>query len=612
MDAPRRTWFDERGLVVDGKHLAFYAGALPYWQLDPSSWTKALRALHARGLTIVETFVPWRLHEPAAGTFDWSGRLDLPRFLAEAQAAGLAVVLRVGPRAATTMTSAGFPDHVLADPACLARTSHGSPAWLPSPPRAWPLPSYPSSAFHHHVARWYGELARVIAADGPVVALGVDTNAQLFFRTGAFDLDYHPDAIAWWREASGLDGAPPRAWDPDDAQRGISWVRFKDQYLARALGVFAKALDDAGLGGIARFHDLPGGHHGLVDPRAIQHAIGGPVAVDAFTPGDDLRELRRRALALTGTAAPLPIAFDVGTGFFPWVPSLHANERDQLLAFLAAGARGFHVGALDDRWITQLTSALADIEWPTLRRTTPGALVASAADDRWGVATNVIDPVTPVLAEALDLGPGGAAELGTDAGAVTQRRWQTAITTALELAQVPYVIVDDAATEDELARYHAVIVPTTSRIDRGLWQRIRGLAEHKRAIVVIGPTTPTHDEYGHPLHEAPPKRLGRVREASLDDLPGLAEDLAAIAGELPEAWSVLHGQGVRSFHHATPAGITRAVFIANDGDKAATAVLLADSITGSLRDPFTSELVVVDNGKLTVTVPPRSIRMLVV
>src|SRR5262249_50426568 len=153
--------------------------------------------------------------------------------------------------------------------------------WLPSPPRAWPVPSYASEAFRAKVRAWYAAVAEVVgpqlAPEGPGVAIGVDNEAQMFFRLGAYDFDYHPDAIRWWREVTGDDGEPPRAWDPAQAGRCAAWVRFKDQYLARALGGFAGLLDEVGLGGVARFHNLPPGHHGLNDARGIQAAIGGPV-----------------------------------------------------------------------------------------------------------------------------------------------------------------------------------------------------------------------------------------------------------------------------------------------------------------------------------------------
>src|SRR6185503_19808909 len=101
---------------------------------------------------------------------------------------------------------------------------------------------------------------------------------------GAYDHDYHPDAIEWWRDACGHEGDPPRAWAAADAPRCLSWVRFKDQYVARALGELAHVLDDVGLGEVARFHNLPPGPHHLYDLRGIQRAIAGPVGIDAYTP----------------------------------------------------------------------------------------------------------------------------------------------------------------------------------------------------------------------------------------------------------------------------------------------------------------------------------------
>ncbi len=645
MEARRRTWFDARGLILrplasgtEERALPFYAGAMHYWRVDPKRWAGCLRAIHGLGLTIVETYVPWRVHEILPGKFDWTGAKDLAAFLEAARAAGLSVVLRPGPHVNAALTSFGMPDHVLEDPACQARTSHGTPAWLPSPPRAWPIPSYASTAFHQRVRAWYAELARVItphlAPEGPVVALGVDNEAQMFFRIGAYDLDYHPDAIAWWTEATGHE-APPRAWSAADAARCVAWVRFKDRYLARALGAFATALDEVGLAGVARFHNLPPGHHGLYDLRGIQAEIDGPVGIDAYTPRAEFRELRRRARALVGSAAPVPLALEVGIGFSPWFPPLDAGddkdrERDQLLSLLAAGVRGFNLVMAVERdryygaaissagrveshatWIKTLIGALVAVDWPTLRSHPAIALVATKADARFGLATCVSTPMTPVLSEFLGLGPGGAAELGTDAGAITARRWQTAIASALELAAVPYEIVDEAAAEAELARYRAVIVPTLDRVDRALWQRLRALAEHKRTIVVLGPTMPARDELGQPLADPAPRRAGKIREASLDDLPGLAEDLAALAGERSDAWQIERPDEVRAMSYADPAGTVKVVFVVSDANKPTSAVLIIGDAT-SLRDPFSDERIRITDGKATLSLAARGVRMLLV
>jgi len=643
VEARRRTWFDDRGLVVEGsalRRIAFYAGAMHYWRVDPARWPRCLRAIHDLGLTLVETYVPWRIHEPRPGATAWSRERDLARFLEAAHAAGLAVVLRPGPNVNAELTGFGIPDHVAGDPACQARTASGTPVWLPSPPRAWPVPSYASAAFRARVHAWYAAAAEVVAPylapGGPVVAIGVDNEAQMFHRLGAYDHDYHPEAIAAWREASGLDGEPPRAWLPDDAARCISWVRFKDQYVAHALGAFARSLDEVGLGRVARFHNLPPGHHGLYDLRGIQRAIGGPVGIDAYTRRTELRELRRRATAAVGNAAPIPIAFEVGVGFAAWRPPLDAGddphrERDQLLSLLAAGIRGFNLvmaverdryyGAAIDRggavephaaWIATLTSALAALDWPALRRPAAVAVVDTRADARFGLATSALDPMTPVVGEMLGLGPGGAAELGSDPAAVTQRRWHAALARALDLARVPYAIVDESATEDELAGYRAVIVPTLDRIDRGLAHTLRALAEHKRAIVVIGPGTPSHDELGQPLGDALPRRVGRLKAGSLDDLPGLADDLAALAGEPSDAWQIERPDEVHAYAHAAPGGPVRVVFVASDLARPATAVLLVDADTRALRDPFNHERIAAGDGRASIALEARGIRMLIV
>nr|HEX4313984.1 beta-galactosidase [Kofleriaceae bacterium] len=661
-----RTAFTATGLRVGDRELPFYAGAMHYWRVPRARWSACLRAMHDTGFTIVETYVPWRVHAPAANRLDFTGDRDLAGFLDMAEAAGLAVVIRPGPHVNAELTSFGMPDWVLAEPACQARTARGTPAWMPTPPRAWPIPSYASAAFRAHVASWFAAVGDIVAPklapDGPVVAIGVDNEAQMFFRLGAFDLDYHPDAVAWWRESSGLDGEPPR--DASDPARAALWVRFKDDYLARALGEFSRMLDAAGLAGVARFHNFPPGHHGLYDIRKLQAAIGGPVGIDAYSPRSAFPEIRRRALACTGNAAPIPIAFEVGVGFFPWFPPLDGGspgtpppdgdvtrERDHLLTLLAGGIRGFNLFMAVERdryygaaiardgrveahaaWIKPLLAALAEVDWPSLRRVgAPAiALVDCKADARFGIATNLLDPMTPALVDALGLGPAGVAELGSDAGAIAARRWQTAVARALELAQLPYAIVDEATPEDELASYRAVIAPTGDRIDRGLAQRLRAVAEHKKAIVVIGPGTPTKDELDQPFPDALPRRVGRLREGSLDDLAGLAADLAKLAPPADDAWQIersgvagprspAEGRGggqiervneVRVAAFADPSGKVRAVIATSDAPRAVTATLLADATV--LRDPFTGERIRVDAGRATIAMPPRAARLLIV
>ena len=267
-----------------------------------------------------------------------------------------------------------------------------------------------------------------------------------------------------------------------------------------------------------------------------------------------------------------------------------------------AAARGARGGRLADAAARGRTRA--DHRAPAI------ALVDCKADARFGLATSLLDPITPALTDALGLGPAGAAELGSDAGAIAARRWQTAVARALELAQVPYAIVDEATPEDELACYRAVIAPTGDRIDRGLAHRLRAVAEHKRAVVVVGPSTPTRDELDQPLADALPRRVGRLREGSLDDLAGLAADLAKLAHPADDAWQVERPDDVRVAAFAPPGGAVRAVIATSDAPRATTAVVLADAKV--LRDPFTGERIRVEAGRAQVAMPAFGARLLIV
>ncbi|MGH2898042.1 MAG: hypothetical protein ACRDMZ_05160, partial [Solirubrobacteraceae bacterium] len=224
--------------------------------------------------------------------------------------------------------------------------------------------------------------------------------------------------------------------------------------------------------------------------------------------------------------------------------------------------------------------------------------------------------------------------------AITQRRWQAAIARALDAARVPYTIVDESVGEDELAGHPslaAVIAPTLDRIDRGLAHTLRALTEHparvtgvhaatsghgespprrKRVVVVIGPGTPAHDELGQPLADAVPRRVGRLMAGSLDDIAGLATDLGTLAAGSPaisdDAWELERPEGVQAYAHADASGAVRVVFVASDLAKPATAVLRVGGSAHTLRDPFRHERIAVDDGRASIALPPRGVRMLVV
>ena len=64
---------ENREFLLDGKPFKILSGSLHYFRIFPEQWEDRLRKLQAMGLNTVETYVPWNLHEPSPGTYDFSG-----------------------------------------------------------------------------------------------------------------------------------------------------------------------------------------------------------------------------------------------------------------------------------------------------------------------------------------------------------------------------------------------------------------------------------------------------------------------------------------------------------------------------------------------------------
>ncbi|KAL9407198.1 hypothetical protein Peur_004170 [Populus x canadensis] len=74
--------YDNRAIIIDGKH---------------RMWPDLMKKSREGGLDAIETYVFWNAHEPARRQYDFSGNLDLVRFLKAIQDEGLYAVLRMGP-----------------------------------------------------------------------------------------------------------------------------------------------------------------------------------------------------------------------------------------------------------------------------------------------------------------------------------------------------------------------------------------------------------------------------------------------------------------------------------------------------------------------------------
>ena len=122
--------FTYRGkqFLLDGEPFTVISGAIHYFRVVPEYWEDRLKKLRACGFNTVETYVAWNLHERREGEFDFSGGLDIVRFIKIAASLGLRVILRPGPYICSEFEAGGLPSWLLGYPD--VRIRRNSPRYL--------------------------------------------------------------------------------------------------------------------------------------------------------------------------------------------------------------------------------------------------------------------------------------------------------------------------------------------------------------------------------------------------------------------------------------------------------------------------------------------------
>ncbi len=110
--------------IQNGVPARILAGAMHYFRIMPTYWRDRLTKLKAMGLNTVETYVAWNLHEPRPGQFDFTGQLDLARYLEIAAELGLNAIVRPGPYICSEWELGGLPAWLLRDPMMQLRCSY--------------------------------------------------------------------------------------------------------------------------------------------------------------------------------------------------------------------------------------------------------------------------------------------------------------------------------------------------------------------------------------------------------------------------------------------------------------------------------------------------------
>ena len=116
--------YDARSFRVGKRRVILSCGGLHYFRILPDDWRDRLHQTRLAGFNMIETPVPWSLHEPAKGGFRFDGAADLEAFLKLCHEMGLLVLLRIGPYVNATLSNGGLPAWLGDDPKLLVRSTN--------------------------------------------------------------------------------------------------------------------------------------------------------------------------------------------------------------------------------------------------------------------------------------------------------------------------------------------------------------------------------------------------------------------------------------------------------------------------------------------------------
>lgn len=613
-------------LLDTGEVVPLWAGAMHYWRHAPEEWGACLDAMKAMGLRLVDTYVPWGVHEVSQGSFDFGeryARLDVARFVRLAGEKGLKVIVRPGPHINAELTYFGLPERVVWDRECQARTPHDNPVVLPLVPVAFPVPSYASDAFFDETAIWFDAVGEVLAPllypHGPIVLLQVDNEGALYFRDGPYDQDYHPDALRLFRSflrekyssvkalhdawsSSGEQSSatfatvtPPirlDAKEPHELARHLDWMEFHEHLLAEAMGRFAQSIVNAGLSTVPTLHNLPLGEAATpLNPSRIAEVVDliGLDYYHAANPQHHMYILRRTGELATrceGRGVPA-FGAEVGAGFPPFFPPL--DDKDSLYTLMSAmayGLRGFNLYmAVDrDRWVGApidvhgmprrladeyhaLIEVLDRLDFHRLHRPMPVRLVVPRALRRLARATHAFGPVTPAAFTIAGAGPVESC-LEEDFGLgeiapIVGESFVRAFERALLARGVPFAYAGGEALEHSITGASWIVCTTAGGLKADLLSSLRA-ARQRGLAVTIGPHVPKRDGSMRELPE--PHDIRGLELATLGD-PADAD--ALVSRYVDELGLPAYPVDVPDVHvalHEDASGTPRVAFVMNPNE----------------------------------------------
>src|SRR5581483_10648554 len=357
------------GLSIAGEDVPVYSGTVHYWRLERSLWPTILDQVQALGFSMIETYIPWSIHETSPGSYDWGQedeRKDIEAFMRLCEEHGLWLIVRPGPLINAELTNFGFPEWMLYNPLVPARTAVDSPhldaAWGLHPTIPFPVPSYASETFYAEVGKWFDAvcplISRHLAPHGCVVSVQSDNETCYLFHDQAYATDYSADSLKLYRcflqerygELEALNRAyshqyadfaaiePPRdctVHSRDDLPWHLDWVAYKEYQIRWCVARIARMLRERGIEDVPIFHDVAYQHRTPLDLARME---ADPdidwVGLNLYRNKENYRSAVQSIRFLAGTTR-LPFVPEFGCGIWSHHPRTSTPEEEEFITLSA-------------------------------------------------------------------------------------------------------------------------------------------------------------------------------------------------------------------------------------------------------------------------------------
>lgn len=543
------------GLIIGDETLPLYSGSIHYWRHEREKWSTVLDAVVQMGFRFVQTYIPWSAHEIEKGVFDFGEidpRKDIVAFLEACVAANLYVLVRPGPHINSEIPYFGFPPRILTDQNMQMKTATGTPAILPLPGTPFAAPSYACETFYQEVGHFFDALCPIIAPyiypHGPIVAAQADNEMAMFFRLKCYDVDYHPESIAlyqnWLKEKYGdlaalkevyqqpeyqsfADILPPRSFDAQthaDLPYYVDWAEYQEYYVHYGIIRTRDMLEASGLTGLPYYHNYPVSTPNTpFRPIALETELD-IAGVDGYPLPSEYVALKRSAKYIS-TVSRLPFIPEFGSGSWAYYRSPTASEeRFTTRTVFMHGVRAinYYMLADRDRWtgtpIKRDGSIRADyfqlyenwnqvletLKWDKLLPERDVLVLTPRLYERLNYAAIEASFPNQFLTDIYYRLPGDlfVSENKLDLRDAIQHRapaWLQAFEVALAASGVPFALSDSDLSEEKLAQYELIIVPTFEWADAEMLGKLERYALNG-GKVLCGPRWPRCDIQGNPLN----------------------------------------------------------------------------------------------------------------